>query len=181
MWLGLTGDGWILRNSYGATRASSSKQHCLVWKVTVVSVHDFTKCWSWYCSIFLIHHGDDYAYSLLVWATLLILLNFRWVRYSSPLLHRLTTCNQYWILLNYFEYSTPVQRTSKCNMIQYYDIIHSVFSLKSFFLETSSKKDFPNLPKFSLVPGAGEPRDWPSAPGAFRGTSQKASCQRGGR
>ena len=54
-YLGMEWDGWIFeKRSWMQQEPAAVKQHCLVWKVTVVSVHDFTKCWrnNWRMKLF---------------------------------------------------------------------------------------------------------------------------------
>ena len=121
-WLGMDG---FLRNSHGATRASSSKtalfslesdcSECtlILPNVEVDTVVFFDPSWR----RLRIFFADL--------ATLLILLIFRWVRYSSPLLHRLTTCNQYWIILN-----TP----HRCNALQNAILWYYIMTLFILFL-----------------------------------------------
>ena len=129
-------DGF-LRNSHGETRASSSKtalfslesdcSECtlILPNVEVDTVVFFDPSWR-RLRIFFADLGNsadpvDLPMGQVFFST-------------SPPAHHLQS------ILNYFEYSTPVQRTSKCNIMIYYDIIHSVFSLKSFFWKQVQKK-----------------------------------------
>lgn len=111
--------------------------------MTIVSVHDFTKCSidtvvfldpSWRrLRIFFVDLSNSADPVDLPMSVFMGQVFFS----TSPPDHHLQS------ILNHFEYSTPVQRTSKCNIMTLFNIQY-VFSLKSLF-----RNKFKNLSKSS--------------------------------